>query len=102
MSVDLHMKALQHGGGGHHVVGLPQEEVMISGGTSGDGGGHGAGGATGAAVVVEVDAVRLLLASAVGSYRCQLVGDCLSIEQQPAQKQISSSYLPEPQYQDQV
>ena len=52
-----------------------------AGGTSGDGGGHAAGGSTGAAVVVEVDAVRL--ASAVGSYRCLLVGDCLSIEQQP-------------------
>ena len=71
---------------------------MISGGTSGDRGGHGAGGATSAAVVVEVDAVRLLLASAVGSYRCQLVGDRLSFEQQPPK----NKYPPEPQYHDQV
>ena len=59
------------GGGGHDSAC----------GTSAVRGGHGAGGATCAAVVVHVDAVRLLLGSAVGSYRCLLVGDGLSIEQ---------------------
>ena len=29
MSVDLHMKALQQGGGGRHVVELPQEEEIM-------------------------------------------------------------------------
>ena len=71
------------GGGGHDNAG----------GTLDDVGGDGAGGATGAAVVVKVDAVRLLLASAVGSYRCLLVGDCLSLEQQPPKnKNLARTY----------
>ena len=65
-----------------------------AGGTSGYGGGHGAGGATGAAVVVEVDGVRLWLASAMGSYRCLLVGDWLSVEERPCKiKYLAGTHL---------
>lgn len=68
---------------------------MIALVSSGEGGGHGAGGATGA-TVGKVDAARMLLASAARSYRCLLVGGCLSIEQQPPE-QVPSSCLPEQQ-----
>ena len=76
------------GGGGRDSVG----------GMSGGAQGHLAGGTTGAAVG-EAGSVRLLLAAAAGCQRCLLVGDCLSVEQQPL-KQVSTSYLTEQQHHD--